>query len=106
MLFFLFACIGNLTYVLSIFAYEPRCQQKQCSPGEAAENYGRYILVNFSWLLGSFGTLLLDAGVFVQYFMYRLDEEDSDEEQTAPSESIETAPEQRPSRSVSFEDGR
>ena len=50
--------------------------------GEAAGIYWRYMAVNASWLLGSFGTLLLDAGVFVQYFMYRdegSDDEDEDE---------------------------
>lgn len=80
MLFFLFACVGNLTYVLSILAYEPICMGDGgngiCEPGEKGRIYGRYIAVNFSWLLGSFGTLLLDAGVFVQYFLYQVDEED------------------------------
>lgn len=79
MLFFLFACIGNLTYVLSIVAYSPVCRHpKHCEPGEAAGIYGRYIAVNFSWLLGSFGTLLLDAAVFVQYFLYRKDDDFED----------------------------
>ncbi|KAJ9243680.1 hypothetical protein DTO207G8_7413 [Paecilomyces variotii] len=73
MLFFLFACIGNLTYVLSIFAYSPPCEhgKHHCEPGEAASLYGKYILVNLSWLLGSLGTLLLDLGIFVQFFLYR-----------------------------------
>ncbi|KAI9803916.1 MAG: hypothetical protein M1825_001796 [Sarcosagium campestre] len=77
MLFFLFACIGNLTYVLSIFAFEPPCQRRRsddgygCSPGQAAQQYGRYIAVNASWILGSFGTLLLDIGIFLQFFWYR-----------------------------------
>ncbi|KAK5120775.1 hypothetical protein LTR85_005841 [Meristemomyces frigidus] len=78
-LFFLFACIGNLTYVLSIFAFEPICSkhkhghwhESHCRPGEASAVYGRYILVNLSWLLGSLGTLFLDAGVFAQFWMYR-----------------------------------
>ena len=80
-LFFLFACIGNLTYVFSIFAFEPICtgrhthhghwREDHCKPGEAGAIYGRYILVNLSWLLGSLGTLFLDAGVFVQFWMYR-----------------------------------
>lgn len=84
LLFFLFACIGNLTYVLSIFAYDPICQDpKHCQPGEAAGIYGRYILMNLSWLLGSFGTLLLDMAIFVQFFMYRADEDESDEEESA-----------------------
>ncbi|KAF2646571.1 PQ-loop-domain-containing protein [Massarina eburnea CBS 473.64] len=79
MLFFLFACIGNLTYVLSIVAYKPVCKMPgRCEKGEAANIYGRYIVVNSSWLLGSFGTLVLDAFVFVQYFMYR--DEGSDDE--------------------------
>lgn len=81
MLFFLFACLGNLTYVLSILVYKPRCggHHGVCRSGEAAAIYGKYIAVNFSWLLGSFGTLILDACVFVQYFMYRKEDE-SDEE--------------------------
>ncbi|KAM3068975.1 putative vacuolar membrane transporter [Clarireedia jacksonii] len=77
MLFFLFACIGNLTYVLSIFAYEASCAQagrnetgKGCEPGQAGREYARYIAVNASWLVGSAGTLFLDAGVFVQFFLY------------------------------------
>ncbi|KAF1969400.1 hypothetical protein BU23DRAFT_557706 [Bimuria novae-zelandiae CBS 107.79] len=81
MLFFLFACIGNMTYVLSIVAYKPVCREpRHCDKGEALANYGRYIAVNLSWLLGSFGTLLLDAGVFIQYFLYRKEDEISDEE--------------------------
>ncbi|KAI9725011.1 MAG: hypothetical protein M1812_000287 [Candelaria pacifica] len=75
LLFFLFACIGNLTYVLSIFAYSPICSSRHCRPGEAAAIYGRYILVNASWLLGSFGTLLLDLGIFAQFFIYRKQDE-------------------------------
>lgn len=82
MLFFLFACLGNLTYVLSILVYKPKCRHRVCEDGEAAGIYWRYIAVNASWLLGSFGTLLLDAGVFVQYFLYRKEEdEESDEEE-------------------------
>ena len=72
-LFFLFACIGNLTYVLSIFAYEAHCpgEHGKCAPGEMASIYGRYILVNASWLAGSMGTLILDMCIFVQFFLYR-----------------------------------
>ncbi|KAK7188993.1 hypothetical protein DPSP01_004098 [Paraphaeosphaeria sporulosa] len=84
MLFFLFACIGNLTYVLSIVAYKPLCRKpNHCREGEAMSIYGRYIAVNLSWLLGSFGTLLLDAGVFIQYFLYRKDEDSDSEEESA-----------------------
>lgn len=81
MLFFLFACLGNLTYVLSILVYKPRCAHRHCRDGEAARIYWRYMGVNASWLLGSFGTLLLDAGVFVQYFLYRVDESDTEDEE-------------------------
>ncbi|KAI3399369.1 hypothetical protein diail_7096 [Diaporthe ilicicola] len=83
MLFFLFACLGNLTYALSIFAFDPRCygDDSGCEPGEAGRVYGRYILVNLSWLAGSVGTLLLDMGVFVQFFMYNKTRDDDDEEE-------------------------
>ncbi len=74
MLFFLFACLGNLTYVLSIFAYDPRCAESRCQPGEAGRIYGRYILVNLSWLAGSLGTLFLDLGIFAQFFIYSQNE--------------------------------
>ncbi|KAL9010178.1 MAG: hypothetical protein Q9173_004859 [Seirophora scorigena] len=77
-LFFLFACVGNLTYVLSIFAYEPQCAKlkklypgSQCERGEWEEDYKRYILVNTSWLIGSAGTLLLDFMIFAQFWIYR-----------------------------------
>ena len=83
MLFFIFACVGNLTYVLSIFAFSPVCRAAAgCRPGEVKDVYLRYILVNLSWLLGSFGTLLLDLAIFAQFFLYRHDvgrEEGSEE---------------------------
>ena len=85
MLFFLFACVGNLTYVLSIFAYESACakgggaieplgttgRSRYCEDGEWARQYWRYILLNTSWLVGSAGTLLLDLSIFVQFWIYR-----------------------------------
>lgn len=85
-LFFLFACLGNLTYVLSIFAFEPICSKhhhghrepSHCRDGEAAAIYGKYIMVNLSWLIGSLGTLFLDLGVFAQFFMYRHNREDAE----------------------------
>lgn len=79
-LFFLFACIGNLTYVLSIFVFNPVCKHKHCREGETSALYGRYILVNLSWIIGSLGTLFLDFGVFVQFFLYRKDEEEDVDE--------------------------
>ncbi|KAI0180095.1 PQ-loop-domain-containing protein [Hypoxylon sp. FL1284] len=80
-LFFLFACLGNLTYVLSIFAYEPHCAGSRCQPGEAAKIYGRYILVNSSWLAGSLGTLILDLGIFAQFFIYSKSGSEDEEDQ-------------------------
>ncbi|KAI0393586.1 PQ loop repeat-domain-containing protein [Xylariaceae sp. FL0594] len=77
-LFFLFACLGNLTYVLSIFAYEPVCNGNTCEPGEARQIYGQYLLVNASWLAGSLGTLLLDLVIFAQFFIYNRDGLDED----------------------------
>jgi hypothetical protein len=89
MLFFLFACVGNMTYVLSIFAYEPACARIGrvdgagrgregggggggfCEGGEWGKEYGRYILVNASWVIGSAGTLVLDLLIFGQFWMYR-----------------------------------
>ena len=72
MLFFLFACIGNLTYVMSIFAYSPSCQAKGwCDYENWWGEYGRYVLVNLSWLIGSAGTLVLDMLIFGQFWVYR-----------------------------------
>jgi solute carrier family 66 (lysosomal lysine-arginine transporter), member 1 len=81
LLFFLFACIGNLTYVMSIFAYSPICEDPgHCDLGEAASIYGRYILVNSSWIAGSAGTLLLDLAIFWQFFLYKKDDDELDGE--------------------------
>lgn len=81
MLFFLFACLGNLTYVLSIVAFDPKCYDDKvaCNPSDTGRVYGQYILVNLSWLAGSFGTLLLDMGIFVQFFLYSKATEDDDD---------------------------
>ncbi len=64
--------------MLSSFAYTRRCRGArhpagECEPGEAAHLYGHYLLVNLSWLAGSLGTLLLDLGIFVQFFLYNRD---------------------------------
>ena len=77
MLFFLFAVLGNLTYVISILAFQSPCKQFEegCANGEASRQYVRSILINASWLLGSGGTLLLDSAVFVQWYLYRNNEE-------------------------------
>lgn len=49
--------------MLSILAYVPQ-------EGKMDE-WWRYVAVNASWLAGSLGTLLLDLGIFVQFFWYR-----------------------------------
>lgn len=89
MLFFLFACLGNLTYVLSIFAYDARCSGKhgRCADGERAAVYWRYIGVNASWLAGSLGTLFLDLAIFAQFFLYRETELGIDDEVVVGSET-------------------
>ncbi|PFH60912.1 hypothetical protein XA68_10110 [Ophiocordyceps unilateralis] len=77
MLFFLFACLGNATYVLSILAYEPRgCVDGSCHAGAV---YGRHVLVNLSWLLGSAVTLLMDLVVLAQHLVYKTEDEDDDD---------------------------
>ena len=86
LLFFLFACIGNLTYDMSIFAYDPTplCSESGrvgvCGAGEAGRIYQHYIAVNASWIAGSLGTLFLDMAIFVQFFMYQKEEEAAQEE--------------------------
>ncbi|KAI5948984.1 RTC2 [Candida theae] len=54
-MFFLFACLGNLTYVISILSIDTSLH---------------YLWVNSSWLAGSLGTLALDFTIFVQFFLY------------------------------------
>jgi hypothetical protein len=98
MLFFLFACIGNLTYVLSILAYAPLCsgEHGKCAKGEAASIYGRYILVNLSWLIGSMGTLILDMGIFIQFFLYSAREDEDEVEEEAVATPNEQSRDERP----------
>jgi solute carrier family 66 (lysosomal lysine-arginine transporter), member 1 len=86
LLFFLFACIGNLTYDMSIFAYDPNplCFEGGavglCGQGEAQRIYAKYLAVNASWIAGSLGTLFLDMAIFVQFFLYRKDEDEVENE--------------------------
>lgn len=65
-LFFLFACLGNITYVVSILSV---------STGR------NYLLVNSSWLVGSIGTLAEDFIIFCQFFLYNKTSPDSDSEE-------------------------
>lgn len=55
-LFFLFACMGNFTFIFSILIISMNL---------------KYIEVNFAWLLGSAGTLLMDLTIFGQFFLYK-----------------------------------
>lgn len=64
-MFFLFACLGNLTYVISILSIDVSRD---------------YLVINSSWLAGSLGTLLLDFTIFVQFFVYNEETEDQEQE--------------------------
>ena len=85
LLFFLFACLGNLTFDVSIFAFDPTtlCYEGgilgSCADGEARAIYLRYLGVNASWIVGSLGTLVLDMAIFVQFFLYRKDDDEEDD---------------------------
>ena len=77
-LFFLFACVGNITYVFSVLAYEPSCVRiagggywdTGCGDGEWRHGYARYMLANASWIAGSTVTLVLDLMIFGQFYVY------------------------------------
>ncbi|ODV82404.1 uncharacterized protein CANTADRAFT_4401 [Suhomyces tanzawaensis NRRL Y-17324] len=56
LLFFLFSTLGNLTYAGQILFYR---------------SDSKYILLNLSWLLGSLGTIFEDSFIFLQFYMYR-----------------------------------
>lgn len=71
-MFFLFACLGNLTYVISILSIDTSWY---------------YIWVNSSWLAGSLGTLFMDFTIFVQFFLYSENQSQNDD----ISESIITS---------------
>ncbi|KOH00464.1 cationic amino acid transporter [Saccharomyces eubayanus] len=54
-LFFLFACLGNTAFIISVISMS-------VDP--------KYLILNASWLIGSAGTLLMDFTVFIQFFLY------------------------------------
>ncbi|GAV52269.1 hypothetical protein ZYGR_0AG02600 [Zygosaccharomyces rouxii] len=54
-LFFLFACLGNGAFILSVMVISLD---------------SKYLLVNASWLIGSLGTLFMDFVIFIQFFAY------------------------------------
>lgn len=56
LLFFLFTMLGNITYSLQIVVY--RCDSE-------------YLMLNLSWLLGSFGTIAEDIAIVTQFYLYR-----------------------------------
>ncbi|AOA64799.1 Putative vacuolar membrane transporter for cationic amino acids [Komagataella phaffii CBS 7435] len=56
LLFFIFSTVGNLTYSLQIVLYRSDWE---------------YVILNLSWLLGSFGTIFEDSFIFFQFWLYR-----------------------------------
>lgn len=56
LLFFLFSTFGNLTYAAQILFYR---------------NDWNYIILNLSWLLGSLGTIFEDSIIFLQFYVYK-----------------------------------
>uniref|UniRef100_UPI00398F68B8 lysosomal amino acid transporter 1 homolog isoform X3 n=1 Tax=Pristiophorus japonicus TaxID=55135 RepID=UPI00398F68B8 len=60
---FLFALmiLGNLTYGLSVLVKVPKNGQSE----------GNYIVHHLPWLVGSLGTMALDAAILFQFFKYR-----------------------------------
>ncbi|CAI6499911.1 AAB_G0003600.mRNA.1.CDS.1 [Saccharomyces cerevisiae] len=54
-LFFLFACLGNTSFIISVLSVSMDPE---------------YLILNASWLIGSAGTLLMDFTVFIQFFLY------------------------------------
>lgn len=74
LLFIMYACLGNITYDMSIFTFSPQTHcfdgPGECEKGEASAIYRRYLAINASWIVGSLGALLLDMIVFFQFFLY------------------------------------
>ncbi|ODV94836.1 hypothetical protein PACTADRAFT_50692 [Pachysolen tannophilus NRRL Y-2460] len=65
LLFFIFSTIGNITYSLQIILYRSDL---------------KYLELNCSWLIGSFGTVFEDAVIFLQFFLYKDNPENLDSE--------------------------
>lgn len=83
LLFIMYACLGNITYDMSIFTFSPQTHcvdgPGRCEEGEAGAIYRRYLAINASWIVGSLGALLLDLIVFTQFFLYSGDERKNDD---------------------------
>lgn len=88
LLFIMYACLGNITYDMSIFTFSPQSHcadgPGECEAGEASAIYRRYLAINASWIVGSLGALLLDLIVFTQFFLY------SGEQQKIVNDDIES----------------
>lgn len=56
LLFFLFTMLGNITYSLQIVVFRSDYE---------------YLMLNLSWLLGSFGTIAEDLMIVTQFYLYR-----------------------------------
>lgn len=62
-LFFLFACLGNLNFIISIISLDTSW---------------KYLLINGSWLAGSAGALFMDIIIFFQFWIYNCNEEEDE----------------------------
>ncbi|TGZ82669.1 PQ-loop-domain-containing protein [Ascodesmis nigricans] len=92
-LFFVFAGIGNAAFVVSVVGFVP------AGEGDWREEWRRHLAVNASWLVGSLGTMVLDAVVFWQFVVYQKveewDEEGWDEDEMDEEEEEEGERERR-----------
>ena len=60
LLFFILSLLGNLTFGLGILAHSVQMD---------------YFVTNLPWLIGSFGTMAEDMAIFVQFHLYRVDDD-------------------------------
>ncbi|CAK9439209.1 uncharacterized protein LODBEIA_P34330 [Lodderomyces beijingensis] len=74
--FFLFACLGNSTYVISILSIDTSAH---------------YLWVNSSWLAGSLGTLVLDFLIFIQFFIYNDEDDEESDDGDSETDTLSTA---------------
>ncbi|KAI9883611.1 MAG: hypothetical protein M1823_004626 [Watsoniomyces obsoletus] len=62
LLFFILSLFGNVTYGLGILCHSLDRE---------------YLIVNTPWLIGSFGTIIEDVAIFVQFRLYRKNDNDT-----------------------------
>jgi hypothetical protein len=95
LLFFLFACLGNITYVISILSAALLAGMSENGKhlSDPTRSW-RYILTNTSWLIGSAGTLVLDGIIFAQFFMFGLADSESESSSASSDSGSELAVQQ------------